>query len=422
MHEGVNATIAFVRQKYWVPQIRRRITSLIHKCVPCIKAGTGKPFVLPDPAPLPAVRVQEAPPFSVVGIDYTGALIVRTESSDAKVYICLITCAITRALHLELVTDLTCDAFLLAFRRFCARRSFPRIVYSDNASTVTCAFEELSNLFKSLKIFQFMAQNGVEWRFIPKRAPWFRGLWERLVGMVKSCLKRVLGRAKLNYDELNTVVIECECIINDRPLTYVDSRVLELEPLTPSHLIYGRRISALPQPITDADTLADPDYGHSELNRRQEHRAVLVQHFWGRWKNEYLTALRERHNQSGNNQEIVKIGDIVQIHADNPRLTWRLGIIEKLNRGNDNCVRSAVVRTAKGRTSRPINKLYPLEINHQEFAKQEPQPEKASKKKGSSARNVLLPLQPCRNFAPGECRDSVLWSDSTLSTLLLFRM
>ena len=86
----------------------------------------GKPYRAPDPPPLPKVRVAESPPFTVTGVDFTGALYVKTGGQERKVYICLFTCAATRAVHLEVVSDLTVDTFLLAFRRFSSRKSLPR--------------------------------------------------------------------------------------------------------------------------------------------------------------------------------------------------------------------------------------------------------------------------------------------------------
>ena len=98
------------------------------------------------------------------------------------------------------------------------------------------------------------------------------------------------------------------------------------------------------------------------MNKRYSYRALLMSHFSKRWHEEYLIALRERHLQFGNNTEVIKVGDIVQIHDDTPRVNWRLAVVEKLLRGNDERVRAAEIRTAKGRTNRLINKLYPLEI------------------------------------------------------------
>jgi len=104
----------------------------------------GKPYQAPDPPPLPRTRVEASQPFSITGVDFTGALYVRDSTGEKKVYICLFTCAYTRAVHLELVCDLPVDSFLLAFRHFVSRKSLLTQMISDNASTYLAAAEEIS--------------------------------------------------------------------------------------------------------------------------------------------------------------------------------------------------------------------------------------------------------------------------------------
>ena len=195
----------------------------------------GRPYTAPDPPPLVKARVQQSLSFEVTGIDFTGALYVRGNGGETKVYICLFTCAVSRAVHLEIVTDLTVECFLQAFRRFSARRSLPRLVLSDNASTFLSAAEELKSLFSSPSLTNALAKTGVEWRFIPKRAPWFGGFWERLIGLTKLVLKKVLGRAFTTLNSLQTLIVEIEGILNNRPLTR--QKLFKLTgPLTPTEL------------------------------------------------------------------------------------------------------------------------------------------------------------------------------------------
>ena len=156
-------------------------------------------------------------PCKVTGVDYTGALYVRNAGIETKVYICLFTCATTRAIHPEVVEDLTVKAFLLAFRRFASRKSLPRKLISDNASTFVSANNELRELFQSRALEETLAREGIEWLFISKKAPWYGGFLERLIGLTKSTIKKVLSRAAVNLCTLQT--------IDDRPLTYVSSDI-----------------------------------------------------------------------------------------------------------------------------------------------------------------------------------------------------
>ena len=190
-HSGVNSTLTTIRQQYWIPSGRQRVRSLLRKCVICRKT-TGKAYTTPDPPPLVKCRVNKTQSFEVTGVDFTSALYVRGREGELKVYICLFTCAVSRAIHLEIVLELSLECFLQAFRRFVSQRSLPRLLLSDNASTYLAAAEELQKLLSSAALKEDLSRRGVEWRFIPKRAPWFGGFWERLIALTKSALKKVL--------------------------------------------------------------------------------------------------------------------------------------------------------------------------------------------------------------------------------------
>lgn len=366
-HAGTNSTVTYLRQMYWIPAARQCVRNVLRHCVVCNKL-CGSHYQAPDPPPLPRHRVQMMDPFTVTGVDFTGALYIRTPEGENKVYICLFTCANTRAVHLEVVSDLSEETFLQAFRRFSSRKSLPRLMVSDNASTFMAAAEELKGLFESDTVHEEFNRRGIEWKFIPRRAPWYGGYWERLIGLTKGALKKTLGRAYVTLASLQTLVVEIEAHLNNRPLTYVSSELNEPEPLTPSHLLYGRMIDNVPRSIVENDEVVDEDYHngptlHHNLSRRAKAQTLIFQHFWNRWKSEYLTSLRETHTASGTNKEDIKVGDVVIVHDDIPRIKWRLAVVKELQRGHDGFVRSASIRTANGITNRPITKLYPLEVN-----------------------------------------------------------
>jgi transposase InsO family protein len=413
LHSGVNSTLTALRDRFWIPRARQVIKKLLRKCVVCRKQN-GKPYTIPDPAPLPKWRVQDSTPFSVTGVDFTGALFVKTPTKEEKVYICLFTCAATRALHLEVVEDLSEETFLKAFRRFASRKSLPQKMVSDNGSTYLSAAEELKRLFQSISLKEAFNRRGVDWQFIPKRAPWYGGFWERLIGLTKTVLKKVLGRTHVTLSSLQTIIVEIEAVLNDRPLTHVSSDIEDEEPLTPSHLLYGRRITSLPHPIVEDDEIDDPTFGNiSEITKRAQIQALILQHFWSRWKAEYLTSLREFHKTTGKNNQTIRVGEVVLIHDDSPRIKWKLAVIEDLITGNDGLIRAANLRTSTGQTNRPIAKLYPLEVRADIMSKTEhksegvpPQrPEIRSKR--TAANNALKKISEWTNMLntspPGGC-------------------
>ena len=207
-HAGVNSIVTALCQSYWVPAARQYVKSLLHRCTIC-KRHHGRPYPAPDPAPLSRFRTQDMPPFTVTGVDFTGALYVQQKG----VY--------SRAPRQELstlkyvVTDLSTETFLLAFRRFASRKSLPQLMVSDNASTYMSAAEELHQLFNSRVLATSLERSGVTWKFISKKAPWYGGFWERLIGLTKSCVKKVLDRSHISLVMLQTVVVEIEAILND---------------------------------------------------------------------------------------------------------------------------------------------------------------------------------------------------------------
>ncbi|XP_065915754.1 uncharacterized protein [Dysidea avara] len=135
-------------------------------------------------------------------------------------------------------------------------------------------------------------------------------------------------------------------MLNDRPLTYVNSDLQDPQPLTPSHLLYGRRIQQVPRPLNDDEEINDPSYVDSiDLRKRADKLTQLIGHFTSRWKKECLTSLREFYKstkQSKQSKQMISKGDIVI--------------------GNDDQVRAAHIRTSTHATTRPVSKLYPLEV------------------------------------------------------------
>lgn len=134
--------------------------SILHNCVTCHKI-IGRPYAAPDPPPLPQLRTQDVHPFTFTGVDFTGALYVQQGKEEVKVYLCLFTCATTRAVHLEIVQDLTADTFLMAFRKFVGRRLLPKIMISDNGSTYLSAAEELHSLMESPTVKEELGRRSV---------------------------------------------------------------------------------------------------------------------------------------------------------------------------------------------------------------------------------------------------------------------
>ena len=164
--------------------------------------------------------------------------------------------------------------------RFTSQRSVPNIFGSDNASTYLAAADKLQWLLQSNHSTEALVRSGVLWHFIPKHAPWYGGWWEHLIDLTKMSLKKVLGRSRVTLPDLQTLVVEVEAIINDRPMTHVSPNFNDAEPLTPVHLLHCHWIVSLPHekwqkktrmfwPLvidsTDVKLAIELDYKHSFL-------------------------------------------------------------------------------------------------------------------------------------------------------------
>ncbi len=370
MHNSVKETLTDIRRRFWIIKGRSLVRSIIHYCVTC-KRYEGAPFKAPIPPALPLFRIQERPPFTFTGVDYAGPLYTRSREAN-KVWICLFTCCVTRAIHLEVVTDMTTDSFIRCLKRFAARRGMPRRFLSDNGKSFKAAAVYLGRIFKDQTVIDHLSTLGTEWQFNIEKAPWWGGVFERLVKSTKRCLRKYIGQAKFSLDELHTAVVEVESIINLRPLTYLSSSDLE-EPLTPSHLIAGKRVVNLPDDLGYQADLDDEDFtiSQDQVRRREKYSNLVLNHFWKRWRQEYLAELRESHHnysQRCSGAPMISVGDVVVVHDDSlPRGFWKMGLVKELFKGPDGVARGALVRLAAkdGRQSllhRPIQRLYPLEV------------------------------------------------------------
>ena len=245
---------------------------------------------------------------------------------------------------------------------------------SDNAKTFKAAEKALQVILNSPEIKEYFTTVNMRWTFNLERAPWWGGIFERMIQTAKRCLKKTVGKACLTFDELLTSVTEVEMILNSRPLSYLSSEDTE-EPLTPSHLLTGHRVLSLPSPTTDDDVYSTSNTTREDLTRRMKHMNKTLDDFWRRWRAEYLMEMREAHRHLKTPRgvaEHIATGDIVIVHDEvHPRGLWKLGKVEGLISGVDGKVRGAVVKVCAGPNRsitirRPVQRLYPLEVRDSE--------------------------------------------------------
>ncbi|CAK1597961.1 unnamed protein product [Parnassius mnemosyne] len=360
MHAGPQLLLANIRDTFWPIGGRNLAKACYHKCIRChrMKGKVSNPLM----GNLPQQRLLSGGfPFETVGVDYAGPVMSATRQGRGcrlvKVYICIFVCFTTKAIHLELVGDLTSNNYLLALRRFIARRGKPVNIYSDNGASFVGAYNDLSKFLKGNcdSLSESMANDNINFHFIPAYTPHFGGLWEAGVKSTKYHLLRVLGNCHLTYEELYTTLTQIEAILNSRPLTPLSSDPADCTPLTPGHFLIGRKLTSLPQ----------LDYQHQStplLNRFQRIEQ-LRQHFWERWSKEYVSELQQRVKWRSC-KDSLKINDLVVVKEDNlPPLKWKLGRVVAIHPGADGIVRVADIRTSTGIIKRAFNRICPLPVS-----------------------------------------------------------
>ena len=339
-HCGLSQTLSVFRQFFWSPKIRARLKSLI-----LCRRQRAKTIPRPPPPPLPAERVQWKRPFSTVGVDHTGHFYCRDAFGNRiKLYICLFICATTRAVHLEVVDNLSTISFILCLRRLAAAKGIPSLIISDNHKTFISGEKFLLDLQEDDEVQEFLREHRIQWRHQTPRFPWMGGYFERLVRTIKTCLSSAIARKLYNQEGFTTVVKEVENIVNSRPLTYQANDALD-QPLTPSQLLWGRNLPIVPpllQPNTDDDSTTET----KELRHQYFLISNALDRFWKRWSEEYLTSLREKHENRCAERPThhIKPGSLVMVRHDNMhRYEWPLGKVIRVFPDPSGVIRTAEV-------------------------------------------------------------------------------
>lgn len=357
LHGGPQLLLSSLRERWWTLGARNLARKSVHNCVTCtrMKGKTLNPIM----GNLPSERLEVGFPFIRCGVDYAGPVhLLNRKGRGARIikgYICLFVCFITRAIHLELVSGLSTQDYILALKRFISRRGKPAEIFSDNGKNFVGAEKEfLHELNKNVnKISDFASDIGISFRFIPPYAPHFGGLWEAGIKSCKFHLKRVIGNANLTYEELSTVLIQIEAVLNSRPLTPMSSDPNDFSPLTPAHFLIGRPLIAPASNLTARNT--------SYLNR-YERVEQMREHFWKRWAKEFVSELQLR-TKWKHKAEDISVDTLVLIKEDNlPPLKWRLGRILRTFPGKDGVARVADIRTSTGIVQRAFSKICPLPL------------------------------------------------------------
>lgn len=353
-HAGTQWILQYLRKRFWITGARRLAKGLIQKCPICFKLRMKQSDQLM--AELPIYRTTPVKAFFRTGVDYAGPVTIRSNLGRSprltKAWIAVFVCLVTRAIHLELVSDASTPAFIAALRRLISRRGTVAELISDNATNFVGANNFLTAISQQLNSESHLMERqfNIRWRFMTPGAPHQGGIYEAAVKAIKYHLTRIISDRTLTYEEYATVLCQVEALVNSRPIAPLPDDPTSLNALTPGHFLIGEALVRIPDEQTWTEVPS---------NRLDRWKILqqISQQFWARWQNEYLTTLTNRTKWLTEKRNF-KIGDLVVVRDENlPPIKWKLARIQEVLPGADGLIRSVVLRTSTGIYKRPINKL-----------------------------------------------------------------
>ncbi|CAG9126253.1 unnamed protein product [Plutella xylostella] len=356
LHAAPQALLYTLRETWWPVRGRDAARRTVHRCARCARLR-AKPLT-PLMGNLPSERISPGFAFINTGVDYMGPVYILNRkgrgAQTVKAYVCIFVCMATRAVNLELVGDLSTEAYLLALKRHISRYSKPNTIFSDNGRNFVGLMNDFTKFLGkcSSEIIDYATSQNIKFSFIPPFSPNFGGLWEAGVKSCKYHLRRVIGNSHLTYEEFNTVLAQIQAVLNSRPLSPLSSDPHDYYPLSPAHFLVGRPLTA---PLCE-------DVSNTACNRLTRYRRVeqIRQHFWSRWSKEYISEMQTRTKWKSRLDDL-KPDTLVLIKDDQlPPLKWHLGRIITTVPGRDGISRVADIRTEKGVIRRACSKICPL--------------------------------------------------------------
>ncbi|KAH7700581.1 Integrase core domain containing protein [Aphelenchoides avenae] len=333
-HSGVQATLANIRMKYWFTSGRKTVQRAIYKnCFPC-RRETLHPYASPPWPQLPTTRVTQARPFLCTGLDFFGPCLLRSPHPQGG---------------------------------FELKKHYVAIFSPNADNQPTPTLPTLTP--EEERLIDFCQKHQIEWQTITELSPWCGGVYERLIGLIKHCLRRSIGRSKPTTVEFSSLLAEAERTANSRPLSYIADSDTDFFLVWPLDILHPLLREEVPQNPLDPPIDVDCDPNDADFVAPGENRlhAKVIQGlkksrraantFWFEFRDGYLADLRNRGVNRKNHQygePTVQLGDLVLIkESDVPRCDWRLALVTELIPDQDGLIRTAVSASAASTRNTP---------------------------------------------------------------------
>ena len=338
---GINYLLSRVREKFWPISGYSEARMILTTCTICKVKKPGKPVQQMSSLPelrLPLDKDNQVAPYYRTATDYAGPFITQAGrgKSRTKRWLCLFTCLSCRAVHLEIVYNLTTESFLQAFQRFIARNARPRHMYLDNMTTFIKAESDIRKWLNSNKSDLISkAQKSypdIEFHFIPPMSPNYGGAWESMIKLAKRGFYDVIKPGIINDEELITAFTIVEGLLNSRPLSTLSSDPDDLQVLTPAHFLVRdvyRKIAPFPENWSE--------------KQRYLHIQDIMSNMWTRFMKE-LVPLKHKFEKNAKKTESFQVGDVVVLLNELDReVSWPIAVIKETHESHDGVIRKATL-------------------------------------------------------------------------------
>ena len=345
-HSLNNSVVMNLMQRFHIPHIKWIVNQTIKtKCLNCrIEAAKPEPPLMGD---LPAVRLaHHKPSFTNAIVDLAGPISVNIyRNVTDKRYIFVYSCLTTRAIHLELIERMDADATLIALTNTINLRGAPKIIVSDNGLNFKGAKNVLQadeNKWNKILLEKGVITSPITWKFGPPRSPHSQGSIERMVGLTKTILKKIIDMSEVHKKlltdfMLRAILNEVIGILNNRPLTLIPIKGTNTDILTPNYFLIGRQtIQTLPANVNSKKTHYE---SYDDLK-------IISNILWNHWIKYYLPNILMREKWI-NIKDPLKEGDIVITVDTGVANSWRIGKILEVFIGSKNQAREYKVMLGK---------------------------------------------------------------------------